>query len=127
MAGHIDRSVNLVDENGDPINSGNPLSTIDSSGGGTTTGPLTDRSGTITSGGTSQQVAAANSSRKYFMLQNISDETMWIDFGVSAVQDTPSIKITTGGAFFAEGSFVSDQVINIISATTGKKFVSKEG
>src|SRR4051812_1110590 len=41
-----------------------------------TRGAPTDRSGTITSGGTSQQLAAALATRVYFEFQNISDETM---------------------------------------------------
>lgn len=89
-------------------------------------GALTNRSGSITTGGTSQQVAAGLATRKYFFFQNISSETMWINFTSAAVADQPSISILPNGVFIMEGFFVSTEAINVISATTGSKFVSKE-
>lgn len=89
-------------------------------------GSLTNRSGSIAAGATSQQVAALNASRKYFLFQNISTETMWINFGTAAVSDQPSIQVLQGGSFVMENFFVSTEAINVISATTGSKFVSKE-
>lgn len=88
-------------------------------------GSWTDRSGSITSGGTSQQVAAANTSRKAFEIQNISDEVMWLGIGVTAAADSTSFKIAAGDSYYMDG-FISTQAINIIGATTGKKFVAKE-
>ncbi|NDC26013.1 MAG: hypothetical protein EBZ49_18040, partial [Proteobacteria bacterium] len=44
-------------------------------------GAVTNRSSTITTGGTSQQVAASNTSRKYFLIQNISDTDMYLGVG----------------------------------------------
>lgn len=98
-------------------------------GGGTvtpTSGALTDRSGTITVGGASQQLAAANATRKYFMFENVSSETLWINFGVVATQSQPSIKVLPNGYFFMEDFFVSNQTINVIGATTGSAFTAKE-
>lgn len=89
-------------------------------------GSLTDRSGSITLGGTSQQIAAALATRKYFLFQNISIETMWLNFGIAAVADQPSIAILPQASFVMETFFVSTQTINVISATTGSKFVAKE-
>lgn len=101
-----------------------PDSGNDFSAGGT----LTNRSGTITAGGTAQQVMAANSSRKYLLFQNVSDTAMWIDFGATAVADSPSVLVpASGGAVVQEGTFVSTQSVSVFCATTGKKFTAKEG
>lgn len=101
-----------------------PTSVNDFSAGGT----LTNRSGTITAGGTAQQVMAANSSRKYLLFQNVSDTAMWIDFGTTAVADSPSVLVpASGGAVVQEGTFVSTQSVSVFCATTGKKFTAKEG
>ena len=90
-------------------------------------GTFTDRSGAITTGGTSQQVMAANTSRNYLILQNISAENLWFNFGVAAVTDSPSLKLEPGQTFVMEGTFIHVGAMNIIGATTGSKFVSKEG
>lgn len=97
-----------------------------STSGGQQRGALTDRSGSITTGATSQQLAAALATRKYFFFQNLSTETMWINFGVAAVSDQPSISILPQASFVMETFFVSTQTINVISATTGSKFTAKE-
>jgi hypothetical protein len=99
-----------------------PVDVVSGSSGGS----LTDRSGSITTGGTAQQLAAANSSRSYFILQNISTGDLWFNFGVAAVADQPSFKLAAGQSFAMEGSFISTQLISIIGATTGQKFVAKE-
>ena len=54
-------------------------------------GRLTDRSGTST--GASQNIAAGNTSRQYFIVQNVSDTDMWIDFDTAAIADSPSLKL----------------------------------
>lgn len=108
------------------------IAAINASGGGSggtslpTIGALQDRSGTITVGGASQQLAPANATRKYLVIENVSSETLWINFGVAAVQNQPSIKILPNGYFFMEDFFSSNQAINIIGATTGSAFTAKE-
>jgi hypothetical protein len=95
---------------------------------------MTDRSGAITTGGTSQEVMAANTSRKSLLIVNISDTQLWVNFGTNAVQDSPSIPLEAasstgaadGGSIEFEGSVIPTQAINIIGPTTGKKFVAKE-
>lgn len=94
---------------------------------GGTQGSLTDRSGTVTTGGTAQQVMAANAGRKYLLVQNVSDTVCWINFGVTAVADQPSIKLNPGDSFVMEGGFVSTQLVSLLGATTGKSFTAKEG
>jgi hypothetical protein len=91
-------------------------------------GNLTDRSGTIATGSTSQQLAASNIARKYLLVQNLdSAADLWINFTADAVQDQPSVRISPGDAFIMEGSFVSTQQVNVIGPTTGQKFTAKEG
>ena len=48
-----------------------------------------NRSGTITTGGTAQVIAAANSSRKSLTIQNISNENLWVnEIGGTAAIDS---------------------------------------
>jgi len=89
-------------------------------------GAITDRSGTITNAGASQVLAAANPNRSYFFIQNISADTLWINFGVDAVQDSPSIKLETNEKFVMD-KFNSTDSITIIGPNVGDKFVAKEG
>jgi hypothetical protein len=90
-------------------------------------GTLADRSGTLTTGGTSQQLAAANTTRKYLLIQNVSTTDLWINFTTAAVVGQPSIKVVAGGNFVMESSFVSNEAVNIIGPTTGQAFTAKEG
>lgn len=94
-------------------------------------GALNDYSGSITAGATAQQLIAANSARRYLIIQNISDTAMWVNFGTTAVGDQPSIKLPAdsgsgGGSLVFEGSFVPSGLVSLMCATTGKKFVCKE-
>ena len=91
-------------------------------------GTLTDGSGSIAVASTSQQIFAANASRKYLLIQNISDTEMWIDFGIDAVEAQPSLLlIANGGSFVAESQFIPTEAVNIICASNTKEFVAKEG
>lgn len=90
-------------------------------------GPLTDLSGTVTTGGTAQTVSAAKP-RRYLLIQNISAEDLWVNFGVAAVADSPSVLIPgalDAGLVF-EAGFIPDGYLSVIGATTGNKFVIKE-
>jgi hypothetical protein len=92
-------------------------------------GALTDRSGTITTGGAAQQLAAANSNRNYFLIQNPSaaTESLWFRFGTGAVVGEPSIELTPGNGFVMDGNYVETELISVIAATTGHTFTAKEG
>lgn len=90
-------------------------------------GALTDRSGDIDNGGTAQDIAALNAARKYFFLQNISDTDMWFNWGVDAVADQPSIKLAAGANYETNSGFIPTGRVSLICATTGKKYVAKEG
>ncbi len=107
-----------------PVTPTNPLPTTAYNGG-----TLTNRSGTITAGGTSQQIAPANASRKYLFIQNpiTATETLFVNFGSPAASGT-SYEIAAGGSLsLGVGSFVPTDAVNIVAATTGHVFVAKEG
>lgn len=91
-----------------------------------TDGAFTDGSTTITLGGTSQQIFAANATRKYLIIQNISDTDMNVNFGSAATTSTMLLP-SMGSSFVMEANFISNQTVNIICATTGKAFVAKQG
>lgn len=100
---------------------------IDLSTAGVAQGDLTDFSGTIAMDATSQLLVAANLDRRYLLVHNISDDTLWIDFGVDAVEDEPSVRLLPGDIFVMESMFISTQDVNIIGPTAGAKFTAKEG
>lgn len=90
-------------------------------------GVVTDRSGTITAGGTAQTLAAVNLSRRYLLVQNLhASEDLWVNFTTAAVVDQPSVRVAAGAAFLMDGAFVSTELVSVIAATTGHKFAAKE-
>jgi hypothetical protein len=91
------------------------------------TGPLTDKSGTTTLGATAQTIVAEAADRRYFLFINISSETMWVNFGTTAVADKPSIPVAANGVLEFQHGYVPGDLVSMISATTGSKFVCKVG
>jgi hypothetical protein len=91
-----------------------------------TQGTLTDRSGTITSGGTAQQLAAANSSRKYLFIQNNSSGNLWFNFTTTAVQSQPSILLLPNASVTFVSPFITTEAVSIIGATTSQSWSAKE-
>lgn len=97
--------------------------------GATPSGGLIDGSGTITAGATAQQVFTQNTGRQYLLIQNISTGDLWVNFGVTAVQLQPSIKLVAGASveFSSAGTgVVPTALVSIIGATTGQAFVAKQ-
>lgn len=89
--------------------------------------PWTDRSGSITLGGTAQTIAAVNGRRTYLIVQNISDTTMWLNLGGTATAGSGSFLLAAnGGSYAAEGSAIPSGAVSILCATTGKEFTAKE-
>lgn len=89
-------------------------------------GALVLGSGTITTGGTSQQVFASNTSRKYLFIQNTSSTNEYIGFNVAA-STTTGILLLPNSSFSMENGYISTQIINILGATTGQTFVAYYG
>lgn len=100
---------------------------VDSDASGTKQGALTDRSGTITTGGTSQQIMAANANRRYLAIQNNSSGDLWFNFNAASTIGEPSFRLTAGSSFVMESGFISTDSVTIIGATTGQTFTAKEG
>lgn len=78
---------------------------------------------TITAGGTAQEALTAEPYRKYLLVQNNSDEALWINFQDEADEDV-GIKIAAGGSGEWEYETMP-QIVNAMSifgATTGSKF-----
>lgn len=91
-------------------------------------GTYTERSGTITTGGTAQVAMAANAARKAWFFQNISTADLWISLVETAQANTPgSVKVAPGAVAFSSGGFVSTQALSVVGATTGQKFTLWEG
>lgn len=96
------------------------------------TQPISDASGTITTGGTSQQIQAAvgsgttDAARQFLVIQNReATDHLYVNFGAAA-------STTAAGSFdIAPGTtmwfdvWVVDSSVNIIGPTTGDKFTCK--
>lgn len=92
-------------------------------------GALVDGSGTISSGGTAQEVFARNDGRQYLLIQNHSDEDLWVNFAIDAEADQPSIKVYANGGSLEFGHHtgaVPTAAVSVFGATTGKAFTAKE-
>ena len=104
---------------GNEVSESNPVPVTGASGA------LTDVSGTITAGGTSQVLQAAQITRKYIMIQNLSSGNLYLNFTSAATTGEGSYELLPNGVFTMEGNFVSNEAINIIGATTGQAFTAK--
>lgn len=92
----------------------------------------TDRSGTITTGGTAQVLMAANATRKGWWIQNNSSATLWVnDVGTATAggSSIPVAGVPTGGtvgSLYESPSRTSPNAISIFGATTGQAFAARE-
>jgi len=90
---------------------------------------VTDRSGSITTGGTPQQLMAANPLRKGFWIQNVSAQNLFIsDVGTASDNSgTPnSLLILPNTRYETQIGCASSAAISIVGGTTGQKFVARE-
>jgi hypothetical protein len=74
----------------------------------------------VTIGNTSTSVLTSNATRKYLLLQNISDEDISISFTGSAVANTGIVIKANGGVYELPGKFMTDQAITGICASGSK-------
>ena len=83
----------------------------------------------ITAGGTSQQVfpAKQGQDRKFLYIGNVSDEDMWISFDTAAAANQSGSMLIEPNSYLAwTGGYAPSNAVNIIGATTGKKFTAYE-
>jgi hypothetical protein len=85
----------------------------------------TDRSGTVTTGGTAQVLMALNASRRGFLVQNNSTGTLTIN-SVGTATTTAGIVIAPGQLYEAQETGVPTTAISILGATTGQRFDARE-
>lgn len=93
----------------------------------TTTAQTVDRSGSITAGGTAQDIYSAQQKpRLGFEFFNTSDTVMYLDFGTNATT-TRGIPVPAGGSYYLPGAggVVPSGRLSVLCATTGKAFVCK--
>lgn len=90
------------------------------------TGTPTSISGSIATGGTAQNAASSNSTRKGYLLQNLSTGDLWFSTLATAVADQPSIKLPAGAYFESPLGAAGTGAISIIGATTGQKWAGRE-
>lgn len=93
---------------------------------GTSLATYTDRSGTITSGGAAQQLAASNASRTGYFIQNVSAGDLWFSTLATAVANQPSIRLMSGQSITVTSPDVTSGAISVIGATTGQAFAARE-
>ncbi len=84
------------------------------------------RSGTITAGGTAQQLMPANTSRRGFAIQNQSTGDLYVNSIGTAAADQSSLKIAAGDYYETSTQHVGIGAVSIIGATTGQVFYARE-
>ncbi len=89
----------------------------------------TDGSGTLTNGGASQTVFAARPTRSLLICQNpiTATEPLFLNFGAAASTAGGSIELAPGGSVTLIGAAVPATSVTTTAATTGHRFVCKEG
>lgn len=97
---------------------------VSTSGGNA--GTLTSSGGSVTTGGTAQQVFAANAARKYLIVQNTSTGNLYVAFGVTATAAN-GILLPANASYVMEDTYVSTQSVSILGATTGQTFSAWQG
>lgn len=82
----------------------------------------TNRSGSVTSGGTAQNAMAANASRKGWCLQNLdASEVMYVRSGAAATSTTGT-KLTPGAMACNQPGLIDQGAISVIAATTSHAY-----
>ena len=88
--------------------------------------PATYAGGTITTGGTSQQLLATNANRRGWTLQNQSTGDLYYKIGGSATLDRFSYRLAAGQFYETPPHHTSTGAVNIIGATAGQAFYATE-
>jgi hypothetical protein len=86
-----------------------------------------DASGTIATGGVSQQILAAQSvGRTFLLIQNReATDHLYVNFGAAAASTgQSSIDLSPGASLFMD-VFIPRDTVNIIGPNTGDKFLCK--
>lgn len=85
-----------------------------------------DISGTITTGGTAQILAAARSTRRGWWLRNNSTTSLYVSDITTAIIGAASLEIKVGELYESAYGGCSSSALSIIGATTGQSFTARE-
>jgi hypothetical protein len=100
------------------------------SGGGSSTGTFTDKSSSITTGGTAKTLTTTNANRRNLTIQNTSSGDEWISWTTSTWVSLSATggwyKIAPGGSYETPSSAVTSQAFTIWGATTGQTYSASE-
>ncbi len=86
----------------------------------------TDKSGTITTGGTAQTIIASNAARKGFEIQNQSTGDLYFSTLATAIQGQPSVRVAPGQLYETPIGGAGTGAVSLIGATTGQAFAARE-
>ena len=101
--------------------SGNPAVSI-----GQSTSAITDKSGTITLGGTAQTAIAANTARVGYSIQNTSTGVLWFSGVGTAAANGSSMILLPNGYYETPLNAKNTGAVSIFGATTGQSFAARE-
>lgn len=87
---------------------------------------MTDKSGTITSGGNAQTAIAANTARVGYSIQNTSTGELWFSGVGTAAVGGSSMRLLPGGYYESPANAKTTAAISIYGATTGQSFAARE-
>lgn len=79
----------------------------------------TDKSGTVTAGGTAQNAIAANTSRKDWRLSNLSNDILYVTDTGTAATASNGVPVYPGQTITADARGTSQSAISVLGATTG--------
>jgi hypothetical protein len=85
-----------------------------------------DRGGTIAAGGTPQQMMAANTARRGFLIQNQSTGDLYINGLSTAAANQTSLRIPAGALYETSPHHSGTGAVSIFGATTGQAFYARE-
>ncbi len=106
----------------DPPVGGLSYSTANS---GAASGEPDDLSGTITSPGSSVQLAPADASRQYLFIQNVASANLWVNFGNPATLGPPSVLLTPNFGYESASGFVITSAVYGWATTANSAFILK--
>ena len=92
-------------------------------------GTLTDNSGsTSATPSTSTQIMAANTNRKYLLIQNLSTTVpIYINFTSNATAGSGSFYIAPLGSIVQEAQYISTEAVNVLATVASVPYTAKQG
>lgn len=87
---------------------------------------LTDRSGSVTTGSTAQNIMSASAQRRGFFFQNLSTTDLWIRIAGTASAGSGSLKIVPDGYYESPDTIPAVGLVSLFGTTTGQAFSCQE-